>query len=312
MSLMWLDDLDVESAEYDDSESPFDDAAESDDSESRDARRRRQAQQRRVALARRRQAMARSRAMPGPARPGAALAPVPAQRQTVAAIRELDLETKVGEDKLRAAITAQRKRMTRSEYAAVLGAVTNQAIESFDGPDNPYLKAGLRFAPLLLLSPQKQGSGVDAFVRDPRVVGAGLVLGITFAADTRNRFTKAQDISILASAELEEGENDVFFAEVTDGRGRPVATEVTWSSSDPSVASIDAKSGAVVALRPSTVTISASAGGITRRVRLKVRARSSTISDDGDAAGNAKHTPEAGKGKLAPEVAKTKPPAGSG
>ena len=306
MSLMWLDDTDMESAEYDDAEAEAYDDSESeygDDSRTTAARRRRQqAQQRRVTLARRRQAMSRARALP-PARPGTAVAPVAAQRQTVAAIRNLDLETKVQEDNVRTALAAQNKRMSRSEYAAVVGAATNQFIESFDAPDNPFFKAGLRFAPLLLLSPQKRGTGFESVVRDPRVIGLAAVAAITFAGDQRNRGSQASDINIQASAELDVASGaDTFFADVVDSRGRVVAGNVTWASGNPAIASIDAN-GNVTPLSEGTVAITATFDGIVRRIRVRVFDSGAFKEDDDNAA--------AANAKPAKVVAKAKAAAGN-
>ncbi len=266
------EDAELEWAEYDEGDGELYDDSESDDSEESRAaaRRKRQAQQRRVANARRRQATARSRAKPKTPRPGKAVTRPAPQRKAAAAIRNLDLETKVQDDRLRAAITAQGKRMSRAEYASVVGAATNQFMESFDGPDNPYLKAGLRFAPLLLLSPQKRGTGFESVVRDPRVIGAAAVAAITFAGDSRKRGSEAQGIGIQSSAELTAEDKDMFFAEVTDGRGRAISKRVTWRSENPTVATINPETGDVEAKTPGTAILTATVDNIVRQVRLKV------------------------------------------
>jgi hypothetical protein len=266
MSIMWADDIDtdLDTAEYDDSEGELLDAeSDYDESRSAAARRRRMAQQRRVALAtRRRQAMARRR-------PGMAVAQPSPQQRTVAAIRNLDLETKVTEDTHRSAIIAQNKRMSRSEYAAVVGAATNQFIESFDAPDNPYFRAALRFSPLLLLSPARRSSGVESIIRDPRFIGGAAVAAIVFAGDARDRSGRSAQIEILGPNHLVVQETDTFVAEVKDKSGKVVQADVIWESSRPDVATID-PTGVVSALSPDTTVITAKAGDITRRVRLRV------------------------------------------
>jgi Bacterial Ig-like domain (group 2) len=273
MTTVWADDTDVESAEYDDSESVelYDNGESEDyDAEARlsPAERRRRARLRRVDLARRRaRGRMRSAVRPRPT------APAGAQRQTAAAIRNLDLETKVQEDSFRRAIAAQRKRMSRAEYAAVTGAAVNQFIESFQAPDNPFLKAGLRFAPLLLLSPQPSGTGFGAFIKDPRVIGGAAVVGITVVGEGRKRVAVAKRIDILSSAELTESETDLFVADVFDGRGEPLDRQVEWKSDNSDIASIDPVTGKVEAKAAGTVVITAKLDNVIRRVRLKVRPR---------------------------------------
>lgn len=272
MSAIGLDDTDMEFAEYDGGESGelWDDTDSEDyDAESRSSERQRRARQQRIVQARRRQAQARARARAG-TRAASPVVPAPATpQQAVAAIRNLDLDTKVQEDNFRRATSTQNKRMSRSEYAAVAGAATTQFIESFHTPDNPYAKAALRFAPLLLLSPQRKGTGLEGFLKDPRVIGGIAVLGITVVGETRNRSAVARQIDVLSASELAQGEHDVFVADVLDGRGTLLVSPVSWTSSDPNVASIDSD-GRVTAKAAGAVVITAKADGIVRRVRLKV------------------------------------------
>ncbi|WP_252991209.1 Ig-like domain-containing protein [Streptomyces viridosporus] len=44
-----------------------------------------------------------------------------------------------------------------------------------------------------------------------------------------------------------------------------------WSSSDPKVASVDPSTGALTALRPGTVTVSVTSGGVTGSAQVVVR-----------------------------------------
>jgi Bacterial Ig-like domain (group 2) len=278
------EDAELEWAEYDEGDGElygelYDDSESDDSEESRAAaRRRRQAQQRRVANARRRQATARSRAKPATKRPGKAVTrpapqgrPAP-QRKTAAAIRNLDLETKVQDDRLRAAIAAQGKRMSRSEYAAVVGVATNQFIESFDAPDNPYFRAGLRLAPVMLLSPQKRGNGVEAFARDPRAQAVAVVAAITFAGAQRKRGSEAQHIEIHGPGQLARSKKtDLFFADVKDGHGRLMSNkQVTWRSGDTSIATIDPTGKIEAGGTDGTTLITASVDDIVQRQPVTV------------------------------------------
>jgi hypothetical protein len=268
MTTLWTDDLDSESAEYDDSENLWGDTdADSDvDSEDLDAeasradrRRQARARARRVALARRRQAAARSRTVAR--RQPSAVTP---QKATAAAVRTLDLETKVQEDTFRKAIAAQNKRMSRGEYAAVAGAAVNQFIETFDAPDNVYARAALRFSPLLLLAPPNRGRGVDGLIKDPRVIGAAAIAGLVFIGDHRNQDKKVKEVKIIGPATVAKSTSATFVADVLDGKGRGMSTEkVAWSSTDPTVGTIDPNTGAFTATaKTGGVVITATAADV--------------------------------------------------
>jgi hypothetical protein len=189
---------------------------------------------------------------------------------TAAAIRTVDLESKVAEDGLRQELTAQRKRMSRSEYAAVAGLAVNQFMESFDQPENAYARAALRFAPLLLLSPQTRGSGIERFVYDPRVIGGAAVLGITFFGQQRNEAR----LELAGTQELAVGAKPVqFAAQVLSTRGEVLSGRaIRWESSDPAVATVDPATGEVTAKKPGAVFITARADGVpTARTQLVVK-----------------------------------------
>ncbi len=252
------EDLDTEAAEYADGEEyeAFGESEDDlefepeayDDSEDEESRRRR-ARARRIAAARRRQAELRGRARarstasrgrPVPAR----RSPTPAARSASAAIRAVDLESKVADDSLRQELNTQRKRMSRSEYAAVAGLAVNQFIESFDQPENTYAKAALRFAPLLLLSPQQRGSGVQRFATDPRVIGGAAVFGIAFLGERRN----AAGLDVAGAGTLAQGAKTTFAAQVLSPRGEVLAgRDVIWESSDPTIATVDPRTGEITA-----------------------------------------------------------------
>jgi hypothetical protein len=192
-------------------------------------------------------------------------------RATAAAVRTLDLETKVQQDTLRSALAAQTKRMSLSEYSAVAGAAVNQFIETFDAPTNPYARAALRFSPFLLMSPQSRGSGVEGIVKDPRVLGAALVAGIVVVGENSNQRRRPRDITIVGPTHLFVGDSVTLIADVIDGRGAILPAErVTWQSSDPKVAQIDSASGALRAGRPGTAVITATSGDLARRFLLTV------------------------------------------
>jgi hypothetical protein len=278
----WLGDTDTEAWESDDSDAGelFDSDVESDfesedfDAESRASRaRQRRAQQRRVALARRRAALAQARSRTlarGAARPPVSTAPA---ARTASAIRALDLETKVQEDTFRTAFAAQKKRMSRAEYAAVAGAAVNQFIESFDAPDNPYAKAALRFSPLLLLAPQRKGPGFEGIIKDPRVIGGAAVAALVLLGENRNQFRKAREIKIFPqAASVQKTKTLTLIADVVDGRGNRLPNEkVIWQSADESVAKVDA-AGTVTGVAAGRAMITATSGEIVERVSIEVTA----------------------------------------
>ena len=121
--------------------------------------------------------MRRPRRPPLPAR-----RPVGAPRPTppaIKAVRSLDLETKVELDSLRRAVEESNRRANRATLAAVASTAVDQGLDSFrTNLTNQYVRAGARFAPLLLLSPKKKKGGVEGFVTDPRFIGGASILGI--------------------------------------------------------------------------------------------------------------------------------------
>jgi hypothetical protein len=286
MTTPWVEDPDLESAEYEsdteglfgdsdvdsDFESDFD--TEDYDAESRASQaRRKRARARRVALARRRQATARARSV---ARQPARQPSVPsAQRATAAAaraVRNLDLETKVQEDTFRSAITAQNKRMSRGEYAAVAGAAINQFIETFKAPENAFAQAALRFSPLLLLAPQRRGRGVEGLIKDPRVIGGAAVAALVLFGENRNQNKKVREITVFGPDTIAKTAVVTLVADVLDGNRKPLTSEkVTWASLDTTLATIDPNTGALTAAnKAGAVAITATAGDVVGKKFLTV------------------------------------------
>ncbi|TDC52902.1 hypothetical protein E1212_07090 [Jiangella ureilytica] len=278
MSTTWLEDLDSEAAEYDegelyDSESDLEwDEGESDEGESEESRasRRRRAQARQLAVARRQaqvRAQAQARARTTAVRPRPAAAPPAPAARTAAAIRAVDLDSRVAHDSLRRELALQRRRMNRSEYAAVAGLAVSQFVESFDQPQNVYARAALRFAPLLLLTPQRRGRGLEAFASDPRVIGGAAILGITVLGEQRNRAS----IDVAAPSQLTAKSSVQLNAQVISPRGDVLAGRtVQWTTSDPNIATVDA-TGKVTGVNAGAVFLIATAEGLpARRLPLVV------------------------------------------
>ncbi|GAA0713157.1 hypothetical protein Drose_15660 [Dactylosporangium roseum] len=207
----------------------FDQEAEDFDSDETrtEAERRRRARQ--IAAARRRMAQGR----PRPLTPTAAGRP-PTPRETVAAIRNLDLETKVGEDSLRRALDQANRRASRATYVAVGSVAVDQALDTFraDLESHDILRAALRFAPLLLLSPQRTRPGLEGYLLDPRVLGGAAVAGIAAVGAFRKRGTAVDHIKIN-QPKLAGGQRGKFLGLAFDGKGREVAATIRWRSSTP-------------------------------------------------------------------------------
>src|SRR5215218_5146300 len=103
----WLDSSEQEYEAYDDY------------GEASRAERLRRARARRAREQRQQNARTRAGAA-GPARRGVA---PPSQQRTAAAIRTLDLESKVADDSLRSAISAQGRQIARNQWATAAGVV---------------------------------------------------------------------------------------------------------------------------------------------------------------------------------------------
>src|SRR5262249_23583291 len=197
---------DFESEAYDEGEdygeSGDDTEADYAEATSERARQQQAARRRRIAaeVARRQRQRARLRA-----RPSVTVRRGPTPRQAVTAIRNVDLEARVREDALRRDMAAHARSAERAGYVTVASVAVNQFFASFPRAiTNPLLKAGLNFAPLLLLAPQKHGSGVGALIRDPRVVGGAAVAGLLAVQHVRFPHKLAKG-TIFAPAEMAAG-----------------------------------------------------------------------------------------------------------
>lgn len=277
MTTTLLDDYEAE-ADYDseaeDFEADYDSESEdSEDTRSDAARRQRTARARRIRAAQMRAAQARTR---GPSRPTTSPAPT-TPRQTVAAIRHLDLEHKVGEDSLRSAIERANRRASRATYATVASVAIDQAFDTFEADleGHDIVRAGLRVAPLLLLSPQRQRPGIEGVLLDPRSMGAAIVAGLVTVGHFRNRGDDVESIDV-AQTDLDSGTtNGQLFAVAVNKKGGDTGQAVTWAATDQSVLQLLDRDGHFTIPKPVTqdtiVRVTATAGGISRTVFLRIR-----------------------------------------
>jgi hypothetical protein len=311
MSETWVDAVDTEDYEdvgegtYDsedigessyDSEDIGEGGYEEFGEESRAARRRRE-RQRQILLERQRQAqLRRSRRPTSPARrPLVPQRPVrpsgPAQRQTITAIRSLDLETKVGQDSLRRAVAESNRRATRATWAAVGGTAVDQGLDSFASKvTNQYLRAGARFAPLLFLAPEKKRGGVEGFVTDPRFIGGAAILGIALLGNFTSRPQEVSSVYIAPIGKLTAPAPAappapagtpvtgqlVAYARDRNGANLSPQPTFTWKSYN-SAMTLDSAGNYTLTAVTAAVTIQVSAqtpNGITGYLNVKVKAGS--------------------------------------
>ncbi len=169
-----------------------------------DARRRRQTQmlQARQAQMRRQgpRPLAQPSRRPPPPPPQRVTPTVPGTKQAVAAVRaevrSRDLDTQAALLRLRRELSELKRKGNRKDYlntwAAETGVLASQALDSFETHLRPraWLRALIRGAPTLLLSPGKQQRpGVQGVLYDPRVTGT-VALGGIFAIGHFTRGTQ--------------------------------------------------------------------------------------------------------------------------
>ncbi len=251
--------------------------------ESRSARRRRE-RQRQILLERQRQRERQRLAQRRPQRPmRPERRPVrpagPSPRQTIAAVRSLDLDTKVELDSLRRAVEESNRRAARATWAAVASTSVDQGLASFftDAQSHPYVAAGVRFAPLLFLSPEKKRGGVEGFATDPRVIGGAAILGIALLGNFRNRPQGVGSIAGLPSQPLNVAIGDTptqltAVALSRDGVQLPL-TPISWTSSNQAALTIDASGKITVnpnATAGMSSVVTAAAAGVASSVTVNV------------------------------------------
>lgn len=271
MNTMWQNDL--ESEAYDESEGEdYGDDYDSEDARTDRARRAREAQQQQIrrVLAQRRRTAQRARMRPR----SSAVVRAPAQRPAISAIRDLDLETKVGQDSLRRAIDRSNERATRATYATVASVAVNQALDTFSATldNHSFVRVGLRLTPLLLLSPQRSRSGIEGIVLHPTVMGGAALAGIVATGEFINRKKGVQKIDITPkTVSLGTAQTGKLFAMVTDRNGAPLPDVPTWNSSDAKVLDL-ATDGTYTANAIGIVTVTVEAGGLKQPFFVSVAA----------------------------------------
>ena len=281
MSQTWLDAIDTEEigegiydsedageGSYYSGEAEYEDLGE----ESRSARRRRE-RQRQILLARQRQRQAQLRSQQrAPLRQQRPVRPAgPSPRQTINAVRSLDLENKLEQDSLRRTMEEANRRASRATWAAVASTAVDQGLASFvtDAQNHPYVAAGVRFAPLLFLSPEKKRGGVEGFATDPRVIGGAAILGIALLGNFRTRAQGANTVTIGNPGDITPGVGGTLAAVALDRNGIPLSVQpatFTWFSNNPNYLSFPSATSGTYTTTDSaagSVLVTAQGGGAT-------------------------------------------------
>lgn len=152
-----------------------------------------------------------------------------------------------------------------TEMALAATVVVTQIQNSFSGFANKgFAQAALTAAPLLLLNPASQGSGLVGILTSPKVLGIAAVAGLAIAKDMSNPAAKSTSaVRLVLDNRMEQklvlGSRYKFLVDVFDERGKATPGEniITFASSAPHILKVD-PDGVVEALEPGIATITAS------------------------------------------------------
>ncbi len=251
-------------------EAPFGEAS------SDDARRRRQRQ---IVAAR----QAQRRPSPAPARAArTTVAAAPGQGQAMAAIRDLNADTSAAVRALRRELEKARRKGDMASYSATLSVIASQALDTFEGnlDDHPLVRALVRTAPLGLLYGQGPQQGAAKFFGNPIVVGVAGVAVLLISGKLVSGAEGVQAVQISGPTTVGFGAATTnpttiqLKAVAVNGKGQEMNVPLTWSSDDPTVATVDnngnvtAASGA--ANGQSTWISAATSGGVSNRLLVTV------------------------------------------
>lgn len=240
-----------------------------------DARSDRRARQRQIMLARQqRQAQLRRRppAPPPPQRVVRAPCPEPA---ITATIRNLDLETKVAQDSLRRALKRANDRAERANLATIASTAASQIFDSFpnDLAGHEFVRAGIRGAPLLLLSSSKERSGFERYALDPKVIGVAVIAVIVGAGKFRSTSTGVHTINIVDPGPIHVRDYGVLLGTAVDRNNREVqGITITWHSSNAAILNVDPPTGNYTAVGAGPVVVKATTDGVTVPLSVTVLA----------------------------------------
>ncbi len=163
-----------------------------------------------------------------------------------------------------------------AELALAASVVVTQIRSTFPNFANDgFAGAALTVAPVLLLNPASQGSGLGAFLTNPKVLAVAAVTGLVLAND----MISVSERGVCAirfvldkrmDQKLAKGSRCKFIVDVFDDRGNSKPGEnITFASSAPQILEVDAD-GVVKALEPGIATITASIGDKSDLVTVQV------------------------------------------
>ena len=177
--------------------------------------------------------------------------------KTKAAVRKVDVDNKIQEQKLKKTFSSQSKRISANEYTAAATAVFKQLGDAFpESIENPYVSAILTAAPTFLQKPMKK-----EFYKDPRVLTAGLTALIVIAKEFRDKAKTpeaVQNVSISPPVKtiIAGDQNSFSFTAVArDSKGDKIDGKTfNWFAEDDSIVSIDAN-GKITGKKAGSTTV---------------------------------------------------------
>ncbi len=198
---------------------------------------------------------------------------------TRAAVQELGLESEAQGRAFAGTLSAQERRIGRSEVAAgvatVANTLANQLSSSYPNfARNRFVRFALPVAPLLLLKPARRESGFQGFISDPRVWGTALAAGLAIAGEINSRVQKAEKVRITRFTNVLAGNGEFAFeAQALDSGGAVLPKRIKWSTTNPRLIDVDENTGLVKALNSGATEVIATLDGTTVDEKIAVFVR---------------------------------------
>jgi hypothetical protein len=147
-----------------------------------------------------------------------------------------------------------------TELALAASVVVTQIRNSFPHfAKDGFAGAALTVAPVLLLNPASQGSGLGGFLTNPKILAVAAVTGLVIAKDiNKHALRTVCEIQFRnPDHELHRGSRSKLHCDVFDEHGAAMRGErITFASSDPQILDVDSD-GEVKALAEGIATITA-------------------------------------------------------
>jgi hypothetical protein len=253
----------------------------------RDARARRATKDRMMAKARyaRRSPMPRPRPPQRPGYPPAPTGPSSTAQvlktdvqRTKAAIRNVDLDTKVQADMTARTFAIQGKRISRNEQALAASTVAGLIKDEFSTVSflqNPIVRAAIPFAPLLFLNPPRSGGGFRSVVSDPRVWGPALGIAVIALKEFQGSTDKTVT-QLKSSGNVDISVNQDFFLKVEpiNAEGKTVSDkQLIYISSDTEI--VEVANGVLKGKKGGTaeITVIERESGVEQKIKVAVNER---------------------------------------